>query len=270
MNQMMPGQMPMAFPNMNSGQQSWNPMMNMGMAPGQWSPQMGMPGQMPMLSPNQFMMPPPNDPSMYAAHQQAMMMAKQAYQMAVAQQAIAAAGEEWERGSVMGGSVMGGSVMGGSVVGGPSAGRASTYSNASPPFMMPGMGMNMGGGSGAWSSNGSMLGVGPSMFSSAQSEYGGGGGGARNWSSSRSAYGESFDQPQARSHKMSQPSRSGGRDSGYSQYNLPPMPPMPQQQNVGRGNGGQRGRTVSQPAHPAPGSPSKPGRRAPPPSSWKA
>lgn len=45
-------------------------------------------------------MPPANaDPAFLAAHQQAMMVAKQAYQFAVAQQAMAQANEEWERGS---------------------------------------------------------------------------------------------------------------------------------------------------------------------------
>ena len=53
---------------------------------------------MPMMSPQQFI-PPPSDPRMLAAHQHAMMVAKQAYQMAVAQQAMAAANDEWERGS---------------------------------------------------------------------------------------------------------------------------------------------------------------------------
>lgn len=72
-----------------------NPMMNF-IPP---SP-MGWPASpsMPMMNPQQFM-PPPSDPRMLAAHQHAMMVAKQAYQMAVAQQALAAANEEWERGS---------------------------------------------------------------------------------------------------------------------------------------------------------------------------
>lgn len=39
------------------------------------------------------------DMKYYAAHRQAMMIAKQTYQMAVAQQAMAAAGEDWERSS---------------------------------------------------------------------------------------------------------------------------------------------------------------------------
>ncbi|KAJ6530674.1 hypothetical protein B0H19DRAFT_1273665 [Mycena capillaripes] len=71
-----------------------------------------------MLSPAQFMLSPPapapnSDPNFYAAHQQAMMIAKHAYQMAVAQQAMAAAGEEWERGSSVGGFGGRGSVYGG-------------------------------------------------------------------------------------------------------------------------------------------------------------
>lgn len=72
-----------------------NPMMNF-IPP---SP-MGWPASpsMPMMNPQQFM-PSPSDPRMLAAHQHAMMVAKQAYQMAVAQQALAAANEEWERGS---------------------------------------------------------------------------------------------------------------------------------------------------------------------------
>ncbi|CAG8704898.1 12351_t:CDS:2, partial [Acaulospora colombiana] len=98
--------------NMNPG--FHNPMMQMNMPMMQPNPMFNsmMPNGMGM--PTGFALPPvpsmPNmnmmmgmDPSMMAAHQQAMMIAKQAYQMAVAQQAIAAAGEEWERSSNMGG-----------------------------------------------------------------------------------------------------------------------------------------------------------------------
>ncbi|KAG8760110.1 hypothetical protein FRC11_000963 [Ceratobasidium sp. 423] len=54
--------------------------------------------------------PPPGAPEAYLqAHQQAMMIAKQTYLSAVAQQAMAAATEQWERSSNMGGSVYGGS-----------------------------------------------------------------------------------------------------------------------------------------------------------------
>ena len=56
----------------------------------------------PMLQ--QFMFPPPQgtDPQLLAAQQHAMMAARQAYQLAVAQQAMQAAGDEWERGSTLG------------------------------------------------------------------------------------------------------------------------------------------------------------------------
>ncbi len=43
------------------------------------------------------------DPALVHAHYQAMLFAKQAYQLTVAQQAMEAAGEEWERSSNMGG-----------------------------------------------------------------------------------------------------------------------------------------------------------------------
>lgn len=66
-----------------------------------------MPGMFNMgANPSQFFMQPniaSTDPAFLAAHQQAMMAAKHAYQMAVAQQAMAAAGDEWERGSNTGG-----------------------------------------------------------------------------------------------------------------------------------------------------------------------
>ncbi|PPR02710.1 hypothetical protein CVT26_009813 [Gymnopilus dilepis] len=250
---------------------SLNPMMAMG------SP-MGMPmgfggspspagwgGNMPtMLSPAQFMIPPPADPNLLAAHQQAMMIAKQAYQMAVAQQAMAAAGDEWERGSAMGG-------FGGSVYGGSSPGP----SMMTPPFGMLGM---MQGNS--WPSSASVYG-GPArsmygatlspqdgMISSSRSEYGGPGGrGGANWSSSRSTYGESFGpslDPYSRKG-MKRPGMSA-RESGY----FPPVPPLPAaQQANGRSSPDLRAnprlRTTSQPASPARGV-----RKAPPPSSWKA
>ena len=59
-------------------------------------------GATPGLSPWPMISPPTPDATFLAAHQQAMMIAKQAYQVAVAQQAMAVAGEQWERGSTMG------------------------------------------------------------------------------------------------------------------------------------------------------------------------
>ncbi|GJJ13261.1 hypothetical protein Clacol_007512 [Clathrus columnatus] len=54
--------------------------------------------QMQMSFPNPM---PNSDPAFLAAHQQAMAIAKQTFQYTVAQQALAAANEEWERGSTM-------------------------------------------------------------------------------------------------------------------------------------------------------------------------
>jgi len=99
-----------------------NPMMsgmNMG---GFGMPNYGM--QMPQMPqmPHMPAMGGVMDPGMMMAHQQAMMMAKQAYQLAVAQQAMQAAGDEWERASHVGGysspfppapaSIYAGSVLG--------------------------------------------------------------------------------------------------------------------------------------------------------------
>ncbi|KIM32395.1 hypothetical protein M408DRAFT_218180 [Serendipita vermifera MAFF 305830] len=109
--------------NMGPGTPGMSPMNNMMFNPMQMQMNMGggaMGQQMfnmspmgtPMGMPMGFNMPPvptmPNmmmgmDPAMMMAHQQAMAVAKQAYQMAVAQQAMAAAGDEWERSSNMGG-----------------------------------------------------------------------------------------------------------------------------------------------------------------------
>jgi serine/arginine repetitive matrix protein 2 len=110
------------------------PQQNMGMMMG--NPWMSQP---PMLQ--QFMPPPPQstDSQLLAAHQHALMAAKQAYQFAVAQQAMQAAGDEWERGSTLGWpsnastvmfpsgprSLYAGSMYGGSEYGGPTNGWAT-------------------------------------------------------------------------------------------------------------------------------------------------
>lgn len=241
-----------------------NPMMGMGMganmgmsmpvmnfaSPGaggapNWSP-MG-----PMLSPAPFIPPTPADPAFLAAHQQAMMYAKQAYQMAVAQQAMAAAADEWERGSAISGFGGGGSVYGGSAYGGYGNGWST--------------------GSAIFPNTNSMYGGG---FSSSRSEYGGGGGrGQSGWSSARSTYGESFG-PDRHAGGGNRSSRHGGRDSTL----FPPVPPVPQQGDNQRRDGnssrnsaallqvpGTRSRTTSQPASTNRGNL----RKAPPPSSWK-
>jgi len=111
------------------------PQQNMSMMMG--NPWMAQPN--PMLQ--QFMPPPPQgtDPQLLAAHQHAMIAAKQAYQFAVAQQAMQAAGDEWERGSALGWpssastvmfptgprSMYVGSIYGGSEYGGPTSGWAT-------------------------------------------------------------------------------------------------------------------------------------------------
>lgn len=220
------------------------------------------------------------------AHQQAMMYAKQAYQMAVAQQAMAAAGDEWERGSTVGGFGGGGSVYGGggSVYGGGGGsvygGGGSVYgggvSSASMLGSPYGMGMSMGGmqsPANGWST-GSVIMPGPSRsmyggVSGARSDYGGGGGGGGGgqWNSSKSSYGESFGPSSNRFSKAgSSQGRPvyGQRDSGY----FPPVPPIPQNSGSGspsaRSGGTPRSRTASQPASPGRGV-----RKVGPPSSWK-
>jgi hypothetical protein len=77
-----------------------NPMMNSMNMSGLGMPNFGMP--MPQV-PHMPAMNGAMDPGMMMAHQQAMFMAKQAYQLAVAQQAMQAAGDEWERASHVGG-----------------------------------------------------------------------------------------------------------------------------------------------------------------------
>jgi serine/arginine repetitive matrix protein 2 len=182
----------------NMGPQ-FNPMMGMGANPMSFSHSAGPPGWnwQQQGQPSPGLMPPQfgSDPNYLMAHQQAMMIAKQTYQMAVAQQALAAAGDEWERNSNVSG-------FGGSQAFG-----------ATPGFGGPSMNMNvgmfgMGGGMGGF---GSGMGMGmshgwpnPSLmvpsaprsayggaFGGAQSEYGGSPGGGSGWGS-KSVYGESF------------------------------------------------------------------------------
>ncbi|KAF8580117.1 hypothetical protein K439DRAFT_328331 [Ramaria rubella] len=98
---------------------------------------------------------PTADPAFLAAHQQAMAIAKQTFQYAVAQQALAAANEEWERNSTMTG------------YGGP----------APTPQWGYGMGMRQ---SGMFT---------PSPRSMYAGSVSGGGGG---WGGTGSAYGNSF------------------------------------------------------------------------------
>jgi serine/arginine repetitive matrix protein 2 len=252
----------------------------MGWGPGPW------PGQVPpmpqqMMSPQQFMLsqPPPNaDPNFLAAHQHAMLIAKQAYQYAVAQQAMAAAADEWERQTNTGGSVYGGG--GGSVYGG----GGSVYGGS----QFTGSSANLGGfGGGMWPG----MGMGPGMFPSSRSVYDGGsmygGSDAGGWGS-KSVYGESFgpSMPDPRASMYSTRQDSGPRRPGISPAQSAGMQKSNSSQHLGvPGNQAQarpsRSRTKSSPNAPpqAPfassqrdGSPRSLGRtpKTPPPSSWTA
>ncbi|KAF8807866.1 hypothetical protein BYT27DRAFT_7223644 [Phlegmacium glaucopus] len=287
--------------NISPRMSTMNPMMGMGLP---------MPMQMGFGSPNSvpwvgnmaqpmhspYLMPPPADPNFIAAHQHAMMYAKQAYQMAVAQQAMAAAGDEWERGSTVGG-------YGGSGIIGTSPSPAMN-----PRFGMMSIGQGYG-----WSSpssaylpsssqsmyGGPMHGGGSGSISNSRSEYGGARG-SNNWPSSRSSYGESFgpsldqygrknaqslvtsghaQRDSISSSRMpvmpaaqSQTSRGTPVRSGYGQrdsIHLPSASPIPlshYQSGRGSPDGTPRPGTGSQPTSPGRG---MYGRKMPPPSSWK-
>src|SRR5882762_44652 len=179
----------------------FNPMMPMGAGPTNFSQSAGPPGWNPWqqqgLPSSGLMAPHPSqygqDPNFFAAHQQAMLIAKQTYQMAVAQQALAAAGDEWERNTNIGGSQ--------------AFGPTSGFGGGGPGFGGANMNMGMfgmGGGMGGFS-NGMGMGM-PNGWSNglsgARSVYGGFGGGAQSdyggvpsggggWGS-KSVYGESF------------------------------------------------------------------------------
>lgn len=146
----------------------------------------------------------PNNPAFAQAHQQAMLIAKQAYQMAVAQQAMKEAGDEWERGSSVSGW----------------GGGGTSRSSVMPDFTGGGMGMmGMGGQQG---------GAGMMFPAGSRSVYGGseygGGGGADNMSSvgggwgSRSVYGENF---------------GPSTDNRTSRASMMMRPPMPASQSTG-------------------------------------
>ncbi|KAK2464895.1 hypothetical protein APHAL10511_002971 [Amanita phalloides] len=264
-NQSMPGRMPSMNPMMGMGN-GMHPM-PMGSMPswnGPWGNTMGQQ----MLNPSQYMLPPVPDPGLLAAHQQAMMIAKQAYQMAVAQQAAVAAGDEWERGSVVSG-YGGGSMFGGGRM--PAGPMSSPYGMGGMGGMGMGMNMNMMNMGSNWSSAGSTA-FPPSsrsMFggiSASRSEYGGGGagggggGGGGGWNSARSTYGEPFGPPTGRAPKLGMSDRDW-REPGH----MPPVPPVPPQQASSAGRTSARTRTSSQPS-----SVKSAGQRRPaPPSSWK-
>lgn len=162
-----------------------------GLGPGQPAPPPSSPfGMMPQ--------PPVNaDPAFLAAHQQAMLIAKQTYQMTVAHQAMAAANDEWERSSNVTGFTRGGGGAPPSIYGG----TPSMYGmnmNVGMPSMGIGMGMPMMG-MGMGMTMPSMFPAPPaSMYAGAGdnasvvgSIMGGAGTGADGWGSA-SVYGASF------------------------------------------------------------------------------
>ncbi|KAG6380669.1 hypothetical protein JVT61DRAFT_5040 [Boletus reticuloceps] len=230
-----------------------------GMVPGWQAWQQPMPTGMPMAPPQLS-----NDPAFLAAHQRALLAAKQAYQMAVAQHAMQMAGEEWERSSNAGfgsgGSVYGGG-SGGSVYGG--GGGGSVYGGGSggsvyggmgggmAPMGMMGMNMGMLMPPNQWArSSVAFPGVAASAYGgidSSQSEYRGGGG----WGA-RSVYGDSFGPSSSPLSGVG----NGGPSSAASAYG---------------GNSRPRARTGVSPPSTSSRTPGKSvvrGRAAPP-SSWK-
>ncbi len=226
--------------NMGPRMSMANPMMNFTPpSPMNWQ---GQPNAA-MLNPQQFMYPPGNtDPRFLAAHQQAMMVAKQAYQMAVAQQAMAAANEEWERGS-----------------------NTSAFGNMGLGMGMGGMGMNpmgqMGmpmlpGGYGMnWNNSGAM------MFPSSTSMYGGSVAGSDVGWGTRSEYGG--PSRASRTSAMLAPRQAPAMNSARSEYGGQSSSPPNSRQN-------QRPRTKTSPSDmPLPSQHTRV-RQAPPPSSWKA
>lgn len=152
MNTGMPIPMPLQMQSPSTSQLT----PNIADAWGNWTRQ-SMMNTMQMSSPQQQMISTTQqgvDLNYLAAHQQAMMIAKQTYQMAVAQQAMAAAGEEWERSSNVsgipswgGGSVVfptsaqsayGGSIFGGNSTYGGGWGSRSVYGESFGPSLSHG------------------------------------------------------------------------------------------------------------------------------------
>ncbi|CAE6530643.1 unnamed protein product [Rhizoctonia solani] len=152
------------------------------------------------MPPMGFMPPPPPPGASEAylqAHQQAMMIAKQTYLSAVAQQAMAAATEQWERSSNMGGSVYGGSQV----------------SMNMGMMGVPMMGMYAGSAYAASAYEGSVAGWGSASAyggpSGPRSVYGGG---------ARSEFG-------GRTKPGAGPNRTRGKPAGESQTRRDPVPP---------------------------------------------
>lgn len=231
-----------------------NPMLNFTPpTPVTWQSQTNMMGSMPSPPGMMFPAPPPNaDPAFLVAHQQAMMIAKQAYQMAVAQQAMAQANEEWERGSTAT-----------SAYGGGYGGMSNMSSMGGMGGGMGGMGnMGMGMGMGMFPGQFGMPGwTGSMMFpNSAQSMYAGSVMGSEigGWGS-QSVYGGPGD----RSSRLFNGGGAGtGGQTNFSSSRSDAFGPTSSRP-------GPRARTKTAPSDaPLPAQHAR-SRGAPPPSSWK-
>ena len=199
------------------------------------------------------------DPRVFAVHQQAMMIAKQTYQLAVAQQAMRDAADEWERGSAISGWTGGGrssvaapSMLGmgvgmnmpmnmnmGSGGGGSGGNSMGGYPGLAGSFLMPNSGgMWPGGAVPGYPGN-----VPRSMYGYAASEFAGAGGDRGGWATS-SVYGEAFGTPRDRSSRafrQSQVMQAGGSGGGGAA-------PTPTSSNLKRDREGGRPRTRTAPS----------------------
>jgi len=217
------------------------------------------------------------DPRALAVHHQAMMIAKQTYQLAVAQQAMRDAADEWERGSAISGWTSGRSSAGASnMLGmgmgmnmnmnmntGGGGGGMGGFPGLGGSFVMPGTGgMWPGGAMPGFPGNLQRSMYGNNLY--AASEVGGSGerGSPAGWTTS-SVYGEAFGAPRDRTSRairqsqMMQTNGGGGngaaaaatpasimkRDGGRPRTKTAPsgLNPSPRASNTGvkkRGEGG--------------------------------
>lgn len=214
-------------------------------------------------TPSMFPQPPPHmmaDPNFMLAHQQAMAFAKQAYQMAVAQQAMAAANDEWERGSAVSGMT--------NMTGGGGGGYFAQPMAMPPMPPMPMSMMNMGmspGMSGSWTPGGSMMypGIARSVYAPTST---GGSDNGMGWGAS-SAYGDAFG-PSTQAPNRSSAVFSGQQRPQQSSNKAPQREPTVSS-SISRS--GARTRTSTAPSSiPLPQQHARSKERRPaPPSSWK-
>lgn len=197
------------------------------------------------------------DPRVFAVHQQAMMIAKQTYQLAVAQQAMRDAADEWERGSAVSGWTGGGRSSAGapSMLGmgmgmnipmnmnmGGGGNGMNGYPGLANSFLMPGSGgMWPGGAMPGFPGNSprSMYGYAASEMGGASSDRGGPGG----WATS-SVYGEAFGAPRDRSSRAFRQSQMQASGGGGGAGSAPTPPPG----NMKRDRDGGRPRTRTAPS----------------------